>query len=291
MRKSITIILCLFIFYGQAQKVNWKKLDSLRADKILLSGQRQPTKVLLLGTFHFAYPQADAHKVDSTNFIDVLSVQRQKEIQELADVIARFKPTRIYVESSRHEFHDSLYSEYVKERYKLGRNEIYQIGYRVAKQMNHSEMYTVDAGSFAGENNKKYPKIDSMWSTTAFVDTTRDQYWQKMYKKLYTMGDSIETRLTMLENFLLMTEPHNLARMHGHYLAAGFNTKTNDGPDILSMWWYSRNLRIFNNILKTKLAAEDRIVVLFGNGHMPILKHCFQSSPEFEVVELKSLLK
>lgn len=291
MRKSITLILCLFIFYGQAQKVNWKKLDSLKSDKILLSGGRQPTKVLLLGTFHFAYPQADGHKVDSANFIDVLSAQRQKEIQELTDVIAKFKPTRIYVESSRHGFHDSLYAEYVKGTYKPGRNEIYQIGYRVAKQMNHPDIHTVDAGSFAGDNYKKYRWIDSMWSTKDFVDTTRDNYWQGMYKRLYTTGDSVETKLTMLESFLLMAEPHNLARMHGHYLAAGFNTKTDDGPDILSMWWYSRNLRIFNNILKTQPASEDRIVVLFGNGHMPILKHCFQSSPEFEVVELKSLLK
>ncbi|RYF85335.1 MAG: hypothetical protein EON98_06875 [Chitinophagaceae bacterium] len=79
--------------------------------------------------------------------------------------------------------------------------------------------------------------------------------------------------------------------MHGHYLAGGFSTQSNDGPDRLAMWWYDRNLRIYNNILKTKPGSEDRIVVLFGNGHMPILKHCFQSSPEFEVVELKSLVK
>ncbi len=37
--------------------------------------------------------------------------------------------------------------------------------------------------------------------------------------------------------------------------------------------WYNRNQRIFNNIRKTRPTAEDRIVVLFGNGHMPLLKH------------------
>jgi hypothetical protein len=95
----------------------------------------------------------------------------------------------------------------------------------------------------------------------------------------------------MLENFLLMAEPAVLFRMHGHYLAGGFNTQSHTGPDALSLWWYNRNLRIFNSILKTKPNAQDRILVLFGNGHMPILKHCFQSSPEFQVVELKSLLR
>ena len=88
-----------------------------------------------------------------------------------------------------------------------------------------------------------------------------------------------------------MAEPKTLKRMHGNYLTTGFGTQGSNGPDMLAMWWYSRNLRIFNKILQTEPTAEDRIVVLFGNGHMPILKQCFESSPEFEVVELKSLLK
>lgn len=291
MRKYLILLFCFFSFVCQAQKVNWAKLESLQSDKILLSGARKPTKVLLLGTFHFAYPQADAHKTDAKNFVDVLSHQRQVELQELADVIKRFQPTRIYVESFKQDYHDSLYSAYLKNNYKLGSNEVHQIGYRVARQMNHSKIYTVDASPFTQENYKRFPWIDSMWRIQSPVDSVRDKYWGKMYEKLYNAGDSIETTLTMLENFLLMAEPSTLNRMHGHYLAAGFNTKDNNGPDLLSMWWYNRNLRIFNNILKTAPTGEDRIVVLFGNGHMPILKHCFQSSPEFEVVELKSLVK
>lgn len=291
MRKLITIpVLLLMAVSVAAQKVNWKKLEELNADRILLAGERQPTKVLLLGTFHFGYPNLDGHKTDSSKFIDVLSPQRQKELRELADVIKRFKPTRVYIEAWNPSFHDSLYTEYLHERYKPGRNEIYQVGYRVARQMGLSKVYPVDAGNFASENYRKYSWIDSMWNKSEPIDSIRDQYWDRMYKRFYTTGDSIEVTLTMLENFLLMAEPGNLFRMHGHYLAGGFNTKGNAGPDILAMWWYSRNLRIFNNILTTKPGPEDRIMVLVGNGHVPILKHCFRSSPEFEVVELKSLV-
>ena len=291
MKKILPLAFLLFFFHGKAQKVDWAKLATLQSDKILLDGERQPTKVLLLGTFHFAYPQADAHKTDPNKFIDVLSGQRQQEMQELADVIKRFKPTRIYIESGKQTYHDSLYTAYLKNDYKLGSNEVYQIGYRIARQMNHPKIYTVDAAPFTQENYKRYPWIDSMWKAKSYVDMARDQYWSKMYERLYNAGDSIETTLTMLENFLLMAEPSTLSRMHGHYLASGFNTKGNTGPDLLAMWWYSRNLRIFNNILNTQPTSQDRIVVLFGNGHIPILKHCFQSSPEFEVVELKSLVK
>ncbi|HEX8315858.1 MAG TPA: DUF5694 domain-containing protein [Flavisolibacter sp.] len=291
MKKMLPFVFCLVVFCANAQKVDWEKLASLQSDNVLLSGERHPAKVLLLGTFHFAYPQADGHKTDPKKFIDVLSNQRQKEMQELADVIKRFQPTRIYIESSKQRYHDSLYSEYQKGKYKLGSNEVYQVAYRVAGQMNLPRVYTADAGAFTNDNYRRYPWIDSMWKNKGYSDTLRDQYWNKMYERLYNAGDSIETTLTMLENFLLMAEPSTLNRMHGHYLAGGFNTKGNTGPDLLAMWWYSRNLRIFNNILNTQPTSQDRIVVLFGNGHMPILKHCFQSSPEFEVVELKSLLK
>lgn len=289
--KLINLLFILLPILSTAQKVDWKKLKANSPDKILQSGERKPAQILLLGTFHFGYPQQDAHKTDSSRFIDVKSPRRQEEILQLVEVISRFKPTRVYVESSWSNVIDSLYKEYLVGRYELGRNEIYQVAFRVAGQAGLKKIYTVDAGNFANENYRAYPKIDSMWNLATLVDTIRDKYWQKMYSTLYNTSDSIEVTLTMLENFLLMAEPTNLARMHGHYLSAEFNTSNNDGPDILAMWWYSRNLRIFNNILKTRPGPDDRIMVLFGNGHVPILKHCFAASPEFELVELKSLLR
>ncbi len=284
-------------FTARSQKVNWKKINDSQPDKILLSGERQPTKVLLLGTFHFGYPNLDGHKTDSSKFIDVKSPQRQKEIEELAEVIQRFKPTKIYVESSHQPWIDSLYNEYLAGRYKLGRNEIYQLGFRVAKQMKLPQVYAVDTWPFSSEFSEKYSWIDSLWTNAKPVDSTRDNYWAAKYKAFYNAGDSIQLGLTMLENFLLMAQPATLQRMHGHYLASGFNSAElpenngQQGPDALSIWWYNRNLRILNNILRTQPSSNDRIMVLFGNGHMPILKHCFYSSPEFEVVELKSLLR
>src|SRR6478672_3548142 len=126
MKKITFICLSLFLALGAiAQKVDWNKLNQLDPDKILLAGNRKPTKVLLLGTFHFGYPNLDSHKTDSANYIDVMSAQRQKELQELADVILRFKPTRFYIESWNTAFHDSLYKEYLAGNYKGGRNENY----------------------------------------------------------------------------------------------------------------------------------------------------------------------
>jgi hypothetical protein len=291
MRIFLPAIAVLISLTGTAQKVNWTKLNALKPDKILLNGTRQPTKTLLLGTFHFGYPNLDGHKTDSAKFINVTSPLRQKEMEELAGVIRRFKPTRIYVESDDPLWIDSLYRAYLSGNYPLGRNEIFQLGFRIAKQMNHKKLYAVDAWPFSNEYYSRYAWIDSLWNDNTPVDSLRDQYWNERYKAFYNTGDSVELGLSLLENFLLMAMPEVLQRMHGHYLASGFAKETTAGADILSIWWYNRNLRIFNNILRSKPTANDRIVVLFGNGHIPILKHCFYSSPEFEVVELKTLLR
>jgi hypothetical protein len=290
-RAFFTLIIVFYCCIADAQKINWKKLDQLKPDRILLSGNRQPAKALLLGTFHFGYPNLDSHKTDSSKHIDVLSPARQKELDELLEVIARFNPTRIYVEGSSQQRIDSLYNGYVQGKSGLRRNEIDQVAFKLGKQLHLPKMYAVDASSFAYDYMKAFPLLDTISAMSQPSDSLRDNYWSQKYTNMYDAGDSVSVSLTMLENFLLMAEPEVLRRYHGHYLSAGFNTKNNDGPDFMSTWWYNRNLRIFNNILNTKPSSSDRILILFGNGHMPILKHCFQSSPEFQVVELKELLK
>ncbi|MBC8046164.1 MAG: hypothetical protein H7Y00_05165 [Fimbriimonadaceae bacterium] len=290
-KAAIVLLIALsFLHVLNAQHIDWGKIEQNNPDKILMEEGYQPTEVLILGTFHFGYPQADGHKIDSSKFIDVLSAERQKEIEELAGIILKFHPTRVYIEAWNPSFHDSLFHEFLENKYQLGRNEVYQIGYRVAKNAGMKKIYPVDAGNFASDNYEKYAWLDSMWNYQNYVDTIRDKYWDKRYEQWYDASDSIGITMTMLENFILMAEPSTLNRMHGAYLSNYFNTTGNEGPDILAMWWYSRNLRIYNNILKTLPQQNDRIILLIGNGHVPILKQCFSSSPEFRVVELKDLL-
>jgi hypothetical protein len=51
MRNLIILTIGLFCAQqGMAQNPDWKKIKEANADKILMSGPRKPTKVLLLGT-------------------------------------------------------------------------------------------------------------------------------------------------------------------------------------------------------------------------------------------------
>jgi len=138
------------------------------------------------------------------------------------------------------------------------------------------------------QNYEKIPMLDSLRKVVEVSEG--DQYWNQRYMRMYDYSDSMLKHQTILEHLLAFADPYVLKRNHGHYLIGG-GTEGDAAPDVLAMWWYSRNLRIFNNIMRTRPSGEDRILVIFGNGHMSILRHLFESSPEFKLVELMDLVR
>ena len=54
--------------------------------------------------------------------------------------------------------------------------------------------------------------------------------------------------------------------------------------------WYNRNLRIFSNLLRVRTSRADRILVIMGAGHIPLLLQMAQNAPEFELVPALSVL-
>ena len=63
----------------------------------VLSAQTSPPriKILIVSTFHFG----ETSDVNKTGFPDLLTEKRQKEIAEVVDSLAEFKPDKIFVEN------------------------------------------------------------------------------------------------------------------------------------------------------------------------------------------------
>ena len=96
---------------------------------------------------------------------------------------------------------------------------------------------------------------------------------------------------TLREHLLYLNSPDEIALNHCIYLAwadAGAGDYTL--PDWISGWWYNRNLRIFANLKRITESPEDRILVIFGAGHIPILRHAVENSPKHELVEVRDYL-
>src|SRR5690606_35853858 len=90
------------------------------------------TQVMILGVYHFNNPNADVVK---SNFPDHLSAAKQKEIENVIEALAKFAPTKIFVEAvPESQRLKTNYAEYLKGSYVLTANETDQIGYRLAKR-------------------------------------------------------------------------------------------------------------------------------------------------------------
>jgi Family of unknown function (DUF5694) len=282
----LVAVVLIFSIFANGQK-NLKY-----ADDFLLTENRQPTKAMLLGVWHFDYPNADSHKTSDENMVDVLTPKRQKEIIEVVNLLKRFKPTKIYLESGNQDSLDKLFESYKQGEQKGNGNEVVQLGMRLADLLKHDRVYAVDATNYAFDNGKKYPEIDGLWDEKYQLDLPKYEEYDKAYSDWNNYSNSLLKNQTILQQLVYENNPRNLKRAYGQYMVSGWlKTSNNNGPDALALQWYNRNLRIFNNIMKTNPTAKDRILVIFGRGHIPLLQHSFEASPEFELVSFHEFAK
>lgn len=246
----------------------------------------KPAKVMLVGTFHFAYQNLDMHKTDKKNMRNILSEKSQAELQEVLNVLKAYKPTRIYLEAKDQQWLDSSYNACTDSTLKTQPNERVQIGFRLAKEMKMAQVYAIDARELINDwNDADSALLEKVLGSDSVANKKHADSLGRIYGKYYTYTDSICANAPLLQAFIFMNEPRNLQLNHGAYLSGYFNTLSNYGPDFLSTWWINRNIRIFNKVLLTKPTGDDKILILFGAGHVPLLKQCFESSPDFDYVD------
>ena len=233
-------------------------------------------QLLVLGVYHFANPGLDVVKVD---IADVLSAGRQTEIQSVVESLARFRPTRIAVEASPSSAPrlDSLYEAYRSGRHELSRDETQQLGFRLAAMHEHSRVYPVDYRTdFPFEALLEYAEEHDPDFLT-FVEEERERITAEENRQ--------QRENTVAEILRQDNDPEALADRHATYMqfarvGAG---DTYVGAELLTKW-YERNIYIFNNIQRLAQPG-DRILLIIGGGHAPILRELADSDPELVLVD------
>jgi hypothetical protein len=232
-------------------------LGVLTASTALLAQSDARPEILVLGTYHMANPGADVYNIQAD---DVLSSKRQQEIGELIAVLKRFHPTKIAIEA---DVKDNLdYRDYVAGTYTLSRSETNQIGYRLAKELGHPAIYPVDAdGDFPLERvqgwakaNGRGVKLDAMMASMGAEVKEEDAFLHSH---------------SVLETFEHMNSDSASAKGIAFYYSFVPYGKRGDypGSDLLAAW-YQRNIRIYHNIVDLIDSPNDRILVIFGSGHL-----------------------
>ncbi len=240
-------------------------------DKCLEKDERIP--VLLLATYHMANPGADRFNLQSD---DVLSSKRQAEIKKLVESLAEFKPTKIVTEDAfnRDSLNEIRYRKYLAEDLELTRNEIDQIAYRLAKRMSHEKVYPIDYK--IGLKDEKMGKLISENKEFQIIIGEAQGYGNSVMK---TFAEWL-SESTVSEMLYKMNRPQTLQKALEPYFIFGVNIVKGDdyGGAEFVLDWYKRNLFIFANLHKVS-SEGDRIFLLFGQSHIPLIQQFIEDSP------------
>lgn len=248
---------------------------------------KEKAQVLVVGTFHFDYPNLDVNKINDGDKIDVLKEPKKSEITELVNYIKKFKPTKIAIEATPQWNATEKLRQYKAGNSRNERDERYQIALRIASEMKMDTIYGIDAGSF----DEDLVKLDSVYFQKLFkdFDFQNDDKFNAMYMKWFDYEEKLPVTTNLLKYIkrINTSESHKLG--YGAYLVGDFKLDNQRGADILSIWWYNRNLRIFRKLQEITESSKDRILVIFGNGHAAVLRQLLESSPEYKFIEFDSL--
>ncbi len=292
MKNLIYGISILFLFVSCKTAKEIQKTDPINDPSVFIGNHK--AKAMVLGVFHFSNPQLDSYKPKFP--FDILEKQRQSELDILLEKIAEYKPTKILLELNRIEM-DSLtnesYQSYLKGKFLIDdkTNEVYQIGFKLAKKLNHHRVYCSDADAKWFGVNLDWDNYDA----EAYLKS-KGQYEKTIrydYESLYKLQDSLKTIQSLTKTLNMLNNPVGRLKDHQAYLTnilegAGDNYL---GADNVGRW-YRRNLRIFSNAYDfTNFNKEERLLLIYGSGHVWLLRQFFKDSPDFEYIEANDYLK
>lgn len=247
-----------------------------------------PVEVMVLGTYHMGNPGLD---VNNTKVDSVTTPRRQRELEILADELAKFRPTRIMVErlGEGPERTPKSWRDYSPAKLATEREEAVQIAYRLADKLK-IPVHGIDERDRPGEPS--YFPYDTLQKFAEMHGTA---------SRLTSLNDPIQVAIKRFEAALPSTSVAGLLRMWNdptlaprdmdfYYGTLGFADGSETPGADLNAQWYLRNARIFTNLMRLSKPG-DRVLVVYGSGHGYWLRHFASETPGYGNVDPVPYLK
>ncbi|MBL0076358.1 MAG: hypothetical protein IPP41_10630 [Rhodocyclaceae bacterium] len=242
------------------------------ADKVTAPG-----KVMFLGLFHFDNPGFDAVKYTP---IDVMQAREQTYLVALSKRIARFAPTKILLEyrADKDAVMNERYANFLAGKFELPKNEIYQIGFRVAKLAGNQRVYGFDVDTPAFE--------DKLWGYLASEPVFEQKLTQLIDAESARLNQA-HRRMSLQQILTMSNAPAEDNRNKGFYMllnAVGTEKGLFYGADSAANWW-QRNLRMYS-IVQTHATRGERVLVIAGSGHAAIQRDLLRADSERQAEDI-----
>ncbi|MDT0608461.1 DUF5694 domain-containing protein [Croceitalea rosinachiae] len=275
-KKYLVCCLCLFAITLAAQ--NSTRYNGEETNKI---------KVLNFGTFHMGLT-TDENKTE----FDENDEKNIKEVHQIAEKLAQFKPTVILVETVP-DYNARLqeqYAEYAKNPQKRFKNpsEIELLAYELGRLVGAKRIYGVDHKM--GYNYKVAREINNQ-----IDNQTITEYYKNPFKGIEEYDDSNENNkdIPLLDKLKLCNADRYLdflISINSDVLTHAGTDGNFEGADEAAKY-YKRNLRMYSNINRINLKPEDRVFILMGASHTAFFRDFISRSPKYIMVDTFKYLK
>ena len=249
--------------------------------------------VMVLGTYHFA--TLAEHEINIKPD-DVFDPKRQTEIEAVVESLKPFSPTMIALEIPLE--HDAalndFYSKYLNGSWdssssdslqRLERSELFQIGFRLAKELSLERVYAVDKMTIRPlERMHKFAGCHGYEQFLAHRD--------RSYREIEESWEKALRSKTIGQLLLEMNSPKATAANNSSYIedVRFGNELEQPGVDVL-VEWYRRNVLIFQSLYTiTKGRSGERVLMIYGADHVYQLRELIAGSPDFNLVEVSEFL-
>ena len=248
---------------------------------VCMAQQRPVPQVMVVGTYHFDNPGRDIFNIHSEG---ILTPEKQKEIDAVIAVLKQFRPTKVVIEAPVTSTKTrQQYADYVAGKYTLTANEIDQLGYRLAKEMGHTQVYPVDVQfPFDFEDVAKFAE-----------EHKQKQYVDGAFEVAKEEVGKIQEHVdhgTILETLRFLNDPAEVAKGHSFYMMVAQVGEGDQYPGAKLLGeWYQRNVEIYTNIRKIIDSPDDRVVVIYGSGHLFWLERDVVDSGDLKLQQFNDL--
>ncbi|ACV26427.1 DUF5694 domain-containing protein [Kangiella koreensis] len=240
-------------------------------------------QVMVIGSEHFASPGLDVINIEP---IDVLTPQRQQELQAIAESLRQFEPTVVAVErvTKAPYYIDNGFVAFKESDLLSKRNETIQLGYRLAKLAGLKQVHGIDEQPSEGE-----PDYFPMQKLIEQINR------QSRMAEFQSMIGDVTERLNSFTK-------DNLHRDLAEYLALA-NTpgsplidddmyfdlmkfdqgESQPGAELFALYMM-RNTKIISKLINVTKPG-DRVVIIYGAGHKPWFEYILNGLTDYELVD------
>jgi len=239
-------------------------------------------EIMMIGTFHFSNPGKDMVK---TKQLDVMETKSQNYLDAFTGRVAvEFRPTVVLLEYGPE--YDALiqerYKSYQDGTYSLAVNEIYQMGFRIAKAAGNVPIASFDEREIGWDAERLF---ETMPTTAPEIAAAMD----KIHAELSAQSTEDHATKSLQQLLGQMNEPEADRANKDLYLMT--NSVSTDGEYegalAASSWWH-RNFRMYAKI-QAHAKPGSRILVIAGQGHTAILKDFLATDFRIKGVDVRPL--